>query len=363
MQKTDNMKLYFIFQSRSTNYFRHHTLKAIRMKFMRLLSFSVICFSFLKSNAQGCSDALSNQMCSGTPQPIDTLANNPVSTSCFDAASTYYYSFHTNSIAQVSSVDIVINNYDCDDILGNDTIQVLVAPVLANTDPCDPANYVNPQCFADSASTFTISLANLADNQDYIIIVGSNHDDVNYGPCAYDVNISGTAVEIVAGVDAGQILISLGESVHLNVAGADPNASINWSPPQFLDDPTSTNPNATPDGTTTFQVIGSVGDCELTDFVSITVNDPVIIYNTFTPNGDGINDSFRIKFIERFPNCQVEIFDRWGQSIFKSVGYSQPWDGTYKGREIPTGAYYYVIELNSLTVTVPPITGVVSIVH
>ncbi len=357
------MTLYFISNGRPANYFRILTLKATRMKFMRLFLYSVICFAVLEANAQGCGDALTNPMCSGTPQPVDTLTANPVVTACFNAAETFYYSFHTNSIAQVSSVEIVINNYDCDDILGNDSIQVLVAPLLANTDPCDPANYINPLCFADSASTFTIDIANLADNQDYIVIVGSNHDSANYGPCAYDVNISGTAVEIVAGVAGGQILISLGESVELNVAGADTTASINWSPAQFLDDPTSTTPGATPDGTTTFQVTGSVGDCVLTDLVSITVSDPVIIFNTFTPNGDGINDSFRIKYIERFPNCQIEVFDRWGQSIFKSVGYAQPWDGTYKGREIPTGPYYYVIELNSLEVTIPPITGVVSIVH
>ncbi|MBX7051089.1 MAG: gliding motility-associated C-terminal domain-containing protein [Flavobacteriales bacterium] len=330
---------------------------------MRMFLICSLSFANLLATAQGCADALNNYMCSGTPQPVDTMVTNPVNTSCFNATETFYYSFHTNSIAQVSSVEIVINNYDCDDIIGNDSIQVLVAPLLANTDPCDPTNLVNPQCFADSASNFTIDLANLADNQDYIVIVGSNHDVVNYGPCAYDINISGSAVEIVAGVSSGQILISLGESVELNVAGADTTASINWAPAQFLDDPTSTNPNATPDGTTTFQVTGTVGDCTLSDLISITVSDPVIIYNTFTPNGDGINDSFRIKYIERFPNCQIEIFDRWGQSIFKSVGYAQPWDGTYKGREIPTGPYYYVIELNSLEVTIPPITGVVSIVH
>ncbi|MBL0315587.1 MAG: hypothetical protein IPP69_07295 [Flavobacteriales bacterium] len=241
------MTLYFISNGRPANYFRILTLKATRMKFMRLFLYSVICFAVLEANAQGCGDALTNPMCSGTPQPVDTLTANPVVTACFNAAETFYYSFHTNSIAQVSSVEIVINNYDCDDILGNDSIQVLVAPLLANTDPCDPANYINPLCFADSASTFTIDIANLADNQDYIVIVGSNHDSANYGPCAYDVNISGTAVEIVAGVAGGQILISLGESVELNVAGADTTASINWSPAQFLDDPTSTTPGATPD--------------------------------------------------------------------------------------------------------------------
>ena len=67
--------------------------------------------------------------------------------------------------------------------------------------------------------------------------------------------------------------------------------------------------------------------------------------------------------MECFAEMKLMVFDRWGQSVFKSVGYEQPWDGNYKGKYLPTGAYYYVIELNSLEVTIPPLVGVVSIVH
>jgi gliding motility-associated-like protein len=101
----------------------------------------------------------------------------------------------------------------------------------------------------------------------------------------------------------------------------------------------------------------------LTSEVIVTVTDPIDIYSAFSPNGDGVNDTWKIEQIERFEGCQVEVFDRWGQSVFKSVGYERPWDGTFKGRYLPTGPYYYVIELNSLDVTIRPFTGVVSIVH
>lgn len=87
--------------------------------------------------------------------------------------------------------------------------------------------------------------------------------------------------------------------------------------------------------------------CYLTD--SITVNSEgkyIEIYNTFTPNGDGKNDVWNIKFIEAFPDCKVLIYDQWGVKVFESKGYSTPWDGTNGGKALPAATYYYVIDLN-----------------
>lgn len=66
-----------------------------------------------------------------------------------------------------------------------------------------------------------------------------------------------------------------------------------------------------------------------------------------TPNGDGKNDVWRIKELEPFPQAVVEIFDRWGNLVYRSEpGYSEPWDGTSNdGRELPMDSYYFVIDL------------------
>lgn len=71
----------------------------------------------------------------------------------------------------------------------------------------------------------------------------------------------------------------------------------------------------------------------------------VIVFNTFSPNGDGINDTWAIKYIEYYPNCTVDIFNRWGARIFSSIGYGRQWDGQLGGNPLPTGTYYYVINL------------------
>ena len=63
---------------------------------------------------------------------------------------------------------------------------------------------------------------------------------------------------------------------------------------------------------------------------------------------DNLNDKFILDDIkQKYPDIEVEIFDRWGRRIFKSdVGYTEAWDGYYEGEELPMDSYYYVITEN-----------------
>lgn len=81
---------------------------------------------------------------------------------------------------------------------------------------------------------------------------------------------------------------------------------------------------------------------------------PIEIYNAFSPNGDGINDTWIIQGITRFPDNSVKVFNRWGNLIYQETGYdntSKVWNGessegiVFGDNEAPDGAYYYVIEL------------------
>ena len=72
-----------------------------------------------------------------------------------------------------------------------------------------------------------------------------------------------------------------------------------------------------------------------------------------TPNFDGRNDLFIIAYLEKvYPDCQVTIFNRWGAVVYESIGYEDPWDGTYKGEDLPMGTYFYKVELNDENSTV-----------
>ncbi|NNU33056.1 T9SS type B sorting domain-containing protein [Mucilaginibacter sp. S1162] len=87
---------------------------------------------------------------------------------------------------------------------------------------------------------------------------------------------------------------------------------------------------------------------------------PVTIASAFTPNGDGINDRWDIKYIGQFPNCTVEVMNRYGYKVFNSVGYPIAWDGRSSGANLPVGTYYYIIKLTSES---KPLTGYLAIIR
>lgn len=164
-------------------------------------------------------------------------------------------------------------------------------------------------------------------------------------------------------LDAGPDLsIDQGESVILQ--GSSDVADIAWTPPLSMSDPSDITPVVNPDQTTTYFLTGDNGTCTITDEVTVVVTDALEIPNTFTPNGDGTNDTWEILGIEKYPNCNIQVFTRWGQLVFQTTGYgpSKRWDGTSKnGRELAPSAYYYVIDLRSDDFP-DPIKGTVSIV-
>jgi gliding motility-associated-like protein len=87
-----------------------------------------------------------------------------------------------------------------------------------------------------------------------------------------------------------------------------------------------------------------------------------IFPTVITPNLDGKNDLFVINYLEKvYPGCRVLIFNRWGSIVFESIGYANPWDGKFKGEDLPMGTYFYKIELNDDASTV--FNGPISIIH
>jgi len=81
--------------------------------------------------------------------------------------------------------------------------------------------------------------------------------------------------------------------------------------------------------------------------LTIVSSGSIVIPNAFTPNGDGINDTWMINDLDLFPNCTVSVFSRYGQKVYASTGYGAPWDGTRNGAKLPTGTYYYIIDLKN----------------
>ncbi|RRQ50039.1 DUF11 domain-containing protein [Maribacter algicola] len=72
----------------------------------------------------------------------------------------------------------------------------------------------------------------------------------------------------------------------------------------------------------------------------------VDIPNFFTPDGDGENDFWIPKNIQQFPDILIKIYDRYGRVVSRQAHDAKGWDGRYEGKELPTGDYWYVIQLN-----------------
>ncbi|MEO8794128.1 MAG: gliding motility-associated C-terminal domain-containing protein [Daejeonella sp.] len=153
--------------------------------------------------------------------------------------------------------------------------------------------------------------------------------------------------------DAGLDLFLLeGNSIKLNGTAAGENISYYWTPADYLDDPTSLNPIASPKENTLYQlnVFSNNGcDASSSDQVFIRVLKNLVIPNAFSPNGDQINDKWQILALNTYPEANIKVFNRYGKIVFNSLGYAQEWDGTFEGKSIPTGVYYYIIDLKNNT--------------
>lgn len=152
--------------------------------------------------------------------------------------------------------------------------------------------------------------------------------------------------------DAGtDKFISTGGSVPMN-ASVNPAGTYTylWTPAAGLSSTNVLNPAAAPANTTTyFLTATNTGTgCSSTDSVKITVISKLYIPNAFTPNHDGKNDKWNIPGMALYPEAVVTVFNRFGEKIFETKGYSSnPWDGTYKGKEQPMGSYIYTIRLSA----------------
>lgn len=165
------------------------------------------------------------------------------------------------------------------------------------------------------------------------------------GNCPTDTSTSVELTIIPNVVSAGNdTTIFLGQSIQLNGTG---NGTALWSPIDGLDSINIFNPTATP--TVSMMYLLTVTDnntCISLDSVLITVDlleFEGLITNLFTPNGDGINDTWHIKDIEKYPESEVFVYNIYGKLIYTKKGYTNDWQGTYNGADVPDGTYYYVL--------------------
>jgi gliding motility-associated-like protein len=166
--------------------------------------------------------------------------------------------------------------------------------------------------------------------------------------------------------------INVGSSYQINSTATTNIVSLNWTPSNTLSCANCLMPLATPTKTTKY-VLTAVNDggCATMDSIRVQVicdGANFFVPNTFSPNGDGINDNFVVNGVGLNVIPSITIYNRWGQIVFQKSNFapnvpSQGWDGTFNGQPAPSDVYIYTIQILCNNATLIPYHGNVTLIR
>jgi gliding motility-associated-like protein len=137
-------------------------------------------------------------------------------------------------------------------------------------------------------------------------------------------------------------------TVNQSILAASGAIQYSWTPGTTLNNPFSASPIATPTVTTTYILEGkSMDGCIGTDSVIVRVEKvnegDYWMPAAFTPNNDGLNDCYGVKYWGIVEKIEFSIFNRWGERVFYTTDPNGCWDGRYKGVMQNSGVFVYMI--------------------
>ena len=233
----------------------------------------------------------------------------------------------TELLGNVVSVENI-----CDDLGGTDVGFEILGEciIVTGLDPgddqacivvCDDLNICDTTIFIITATLNTVDTILIAVDDSRTTSEG---DVINIDVLQNDIFVTLTDFNIVTGPLHGQ-------------AAFTPSGQINYVPQAgYCDD-------ETPDSLT-YEICNASGCDTATVFILVACDD-LQIFTGFSPNEDGRNDFFRIKGLQNYPDHHLFIYNRWGNLVFEATNYQSDWFGTWNGKDLPDGTYFYVLDL------------------
>jgi gliding motility-associated-like protein len=330
-------------------------------------------------NAEGCSASLSKQIDVHVPPTLTVKGNltgcgSVAATASVDGAVSYQWdggdtpNSASNTFRTSGRYTVIVKDaYQCQasrwiDVIVNKS----VVPVVNIT--ASPSG----QICSGVPVTYSASFSNGGDSPElnwlkngtsvgvgktYTAVDLANGDKIecaltSHIPCAVPARLISNSiiadVKVMPTITFPQkfVLDGRSSSVQLNPVISGNIVSYLWTPAEGLSSPNIPNPIATPTFTTDYTLtVVSVTGCQATTIARVLVLKDIMIPNTFTPNGDGVNDTWEITNLADFPKATIDIYNRYGANLYHSIGYARPWNGVYNGKELPAGTYYYLINL------------------
>ena len=175
----------------------------------------------------------------------------------------------------------------------------------------------------------------------YRVTITNQYACVDTASIAVSVNESPTAN---AGADR---IIIAGTAIKLLATATGGSVTYLWTPSNYINDPAILQPTVHPPEDTryTLTVTSANGCGEATAAANIIVFKAIYIPTAFTPNSDGVNDTWKIPALNAFPAFTLVVYNRLGQIVFENKNTNQAWDGTFKGEPAAAGSYVYIIDL------------------
>ncbi len=301
----------------------------------------------------------------------------------------YIGSFSDCDVPEQASIDLPIGEYElilteingeCRDTA---TLSIVCEPIISVFEDTIMINETDTFCFdgvdltgeltsitnvCESASgemvTFTIDTSNFCL---YYMGIEAGVDTACIEICDNLGNCDTTTVIILVEEEPEPIIppiaiddidtLTEGETKTINVLGNDTTNSTLITV-TIIENGMLGTATVNPDMTITY--VGEEDICDTTDTFTYELCNPAgcdtatvtlyieckdfIIFNGFSPNGDGVNETFTIEGIEEFPNNELQIFNRWGNVVFEQKGYKGQWNGTWNNQLLPDGTYFYLLD-------------------
>lgn len=247
----------------------------------------------------------------------------------------------------------------------NDSIKVSVRPapvfsVSVNEQICSKTNQ---QLSASGGDTYSWSPANSINNPNSNNPIASPNQTTTYSVTIREntCNDSATLFTKLTVLPSPNIKVTKSNDISCTLFSTQLTGlgaiDYSWTPSSGLNNSAIANPIATPDASTIYKVIGKdENGCTNSDSILVKVDyDKNVFYglpNSFTPNGDGLNDCFGISYWGEVPQLEFSIYNRWGQVVFHTNNSATCWDGTFKGQPQNAGVFVYIIKAKTACGTI-----------